>query len=110
MSTVTSPAVITTAAALQQQRDVTNAPIVTSICGYAVAEDAPLKSITPPQDMVCAMDPLNRLFGNCPSNVSLENGTNIENICKWNGWCIDAYDCSEGCGVDEARKFGTTRW
>lgn len=106
-----SPAVITSAAALRRQVGGTDAPIVTNICGYAVAEDARLKSISPPEDMVCAMFPPNRLFGFCSKKVSLKDRHDIVDNCEWNGWCIDTYDCSDGCGIDQARaQFGTTRW
>ncbi|CCC07491.1 hypothetical protein SMACR_02494 [Sordaria macrospora] len=109
-STSASPAFIISAAALRRQDGGTNIPIVTSICGYAVAQDASLKSIMAPNGMVCAMDPPNQLFGFCPRQFSIKNERDIVTNCEWNAWCIDAYDCSDGCGAESARsQFGTTR-
>ncbi|KAK3490695.1 uncharacterized protein B0T23DRAFT_167630 [Neurospora hispaniola] len=107
---VATPAVITSAAALRRQIGGTDVPILTNICGYAVAEDAHLKSISPPEDMVCAMFPPNRLFGFCSKKSSLKDRHDIVANCGWNAWCVDAYNCSNGCGIAEARaQFGTTR-
>ncbi|KAK3488360.1 hypothetical protein B0T13DRAFT_406946 [Neurospora crassa] len=105
-----TPAVITSAAALRRQIGGTDVPILTSVCGYAVAEDAHLMPISPPEDMVCAMFPPNRLFGFCSKKSSLKDRHDIIDNCRWNAWCIDAYNCSYGCGIAEARtQFGTTR-
>ncbi|KAL0470671.1 hypothetical protein QR685DRAFT_562719 [Neurospora intermedia] len=104
-----TPAVITSAATLRRQNGGTDVPTLTNICGYAVAENANLKSITPPTDMVCAMFPPNRLFGFCPKRSSLKDRQDIVDNCWWNAWCIDTYDCKYGCGIAEARTlFGTT--
>ncbi|KAK3397324.1 hypothetical protein B0T20DRAFT_254762 [Sordaria brevicollis] len=111
MSTA-SPAAITSAAVLRRQDDGDDFPITTRQCGYASDEKIDLKAIVPPTNMVCALDPLNRLFGFCPRQNSIKSEQDIVDYCKWNAWCIDSHECSNGCGIEEARakgKFGTTK-